>query len=198
MAEERRKTNKERIKEIQTQIISNSKDAHFTKNLIQQLSGLYQMDKLIDIPLKDIKDSIDFGACELHKVKDGYVFIAKGGLYTFVDLRMQSICTMLQTLFDLHNKDDKTEDENIIYENFRDAVLYIFQAPIFASMNEKSLFEIATAILKTFNDYAEEHYTNSEAVEETENDIKANNEAENAAKAMEILAESPLPPEDLG
>lgn len=195
MEDEKRKT-ENKIKEVEAQILSNSKDAHFAKNLIQQLAGFYQMDKLIDVPLKDVKESIDFGACAIHKVKDGYVFVAKGGMETHVSLRMQSICTMLQTLFDLHNKEGKTDDDNALFDAFSSAIQYTFQAPIFSSLDEKALFQNATAILNSYTEFCTENYTNAEAKNETENDYKENAEAEAAAKALETLAESPLPPED--
>lgn len=197
--EKRKKTTAEKIAELKKRIIG-CKDPKLTEQLLNQLLGLHKQSlnepvELI-VPCKEVKETIDFGACKISKTIRGFLFEAKGGLYTFVDLRMQSICTMLQTLFDLHAKDDKTEDENTIYENFRDAVLYTFQAPIFASLNEKSLFEIATANLKTFNDYAEEHYTNAEAVDETEDDIRENIALQNASDALETLANPPLPHED--
>lgn len=195
MAEEKRKT-EDSIKTLTNQIISNSKDAKWTKEMLQQLAGLYQMDKLIDVPLKDVKDIIDFDANVLYKVRDGYVWECKGGMTTHVSVRMSRVCAMLNTIFELHNKEDKTEDEQSLYDSFSTAVAYIFQCPIFSSLNEMALFQNATAILNSYTEYCTEHYSNAEAVDETEEDIRANNEADNAAKAMEILAESPLPPED--
>lgn len=193
---ERRKKTEEEIKEVETLIVNNSKDALFAKGLVQRLSGLYQMDKLIDVPTSDIVEVIDFGACVIYRLRTGYMFEAKGGMQTYISLRMQSICTMLQTLFDLHNKEDKTEDENTIYDAFSSAILYCCQCLIFASMNEESLYGIATDILKRFNEYCAENYEKAEVREETEADIKANIEAENFNTAIQTLVDSPLPPED--
>lgn len=196
--EEKEKKNK--IAELTEQIVGNAKDAHWMRNQVTELLRIQKqecdMNKIIDIPLSDIVEVIDFGACVLYKVKDGFVFEAKGGMITHVSLRMQSICTMLQTLFDLHAKEDKTEEDNTIYEAFSTAILYTFQCPIFSSLNEETLYSNATSILKHFNEYTKEHFDNAKNLTETEEDIKANNEAELIAKGLEILAESPLPPED--
>lgn len=193
-------SNKEKFETLKKQIVGNSKDAQWMEKQIQELLSLHK--KMlhepveIEVPCKEVKETLDFGACRISRTIRGYLFEAKGGLFTFVDLRMQSICTMIQTLFDLHNKEDKTEDDNIVYENFQTAIEYCFQAPIFASLEETSLFEIATAILKTFNDYAVENYVNAEAVDETAQDVRDNIESENMARGLEALANTPLPPED--
>lgn len=194
------RTNADKIKELKARIISNCKDAHWAEQQVTELLRLQkqddEMNKLVDVPLADVKESIDFGACAIHKASSGFVFEAKGGLTAHVSWRMQSVCTMLQTLFDLHHKEDKSDDENTIYAALRDAVLYVFQAPIFASMDEESLYSIATAILKTFNEYAEERYENAEPAPETEEDIKENIQLERQAEFIQQLAEAPLPPED--
>ena len=177
-------------------MVANSKDEAKAREMVAKLGGLYQMDKLIDIPLSDILEVIDFGACVIYKVRDGFVFEAKGGLVTHISYKMQSITTMLQTLFDLHAKEDKTEDENTIYDAFSQSILYCCQCLIFASMNEESLYGIATDILRRFNEYTKDKFDNAEAVPETEEDIKENIEADRLTQGLEILAESPLPPED--
>lgn len=196
MAEEERKTTEDSIKTLTNQIISNSKDAKWAKDMLSQLKGLYQMDKLIDVPLKDVTDKLDFGANVLYKVRDGYVWECKGGMSTHVSLRMQRICVMLNTIFELHNKEDKTENEQSLYDVYSNAVAYIMQCPIFSSLDERTLFQNATSILSTFQEYTNTHYTNAEAVDETEDDIKANAEAEILAQGIEVLANAPLPPED--
>lgn len=189
--EEERKTNEELIKDLTDKIVGNSKDAHFAKSLIQQLAGLYQMDKLIDIPLKYVKETIDLGACAIHRVKDGYVFEAKGGLKTHVSLRMARVCAMLNTLFELRKSGDKE-----LYSSFSTAIEYIFESPIFSSLDERALFQNATAILSSYMEFCTENYANAEAKEESEEDIKSNNEFEQMGQAIEALADVPLPPED--
>lgn len=197
---EQLRTNEKQIKELADKITANAKDPHWAKSQVEELLRLQrqdcEMNKLIDVPLKDVKDTIDFGACAIHRCKDGYVFVAKGGMETHVSWRMSAVCAMLDTLFETHNKEGKDEDENTIYEALSTAVQYVFQAPIFSSLNEKALFDNATALLRSFHEYCDVNYTNAEAVEETEKDIKDNIEAERLAQAAEAIADAPLPPED--
>lgn len=196
MKGERRKTTEEEIKEAETLIVNNSKDARFAKGLIQKLRGLYQMNKLIDVPLKDVTDNLDFGANVLYKVRDGYVWECKGGMTTHVSVRMSRVCAMLNTIFELHNKEDKTEEEQSLYDSFSTAAAYIFQCPIFSSLDERALFQNATAILNAYTEFCTDNFTNAEAVDETEEDIKENIQDEQMANALETLANAPLPPED--
>lgn len=184
------------INKLVNQIVSNSKDVKWAREMLGQLKGFYQMDKLIDVPLSDIVESIDFGACVIYKLRDGFAFEAKGGVITHVSYRMTAITTMLQTLFDLHSKDDKTEDENAIYNSFSSAVLYCFQCIIFSSLDEKTLYGNATDILRRFNEYTNEHYNNAKPTPESEQDIKENIEEENIARGLEAIADAPLPPEE--
>lgn len=191
---------KEKFDTLRQQIIANSKDAKWAENQIGLLLSiqkdlLHEPTELI-VPVKEVKESLDFGSCKISRTIRGYLFEAKGGMHTFVDNRMTSVCDMLQAIFDLHDKEDKTDDENIIYQNARDAILYVFQSPIFASLDERSLFDIAAAILRTFNDYAQECYTDAKPVDETEEDIRDNITFEQAGKAIEQIANAPLPPEE--
>lgn len=201
MAEEKRKkTTAEKIAELKKRIIG-CKDPKLTEQLLNQLLGLhkstFEMNRLLDIPLSEIKDEIDFGANKLYRTIRGYAWECKGGMITFVEHRMARVCAMLNTLFELHNKEDKTEEEQSLYDGFSTAVAYIMQAPIFSSLDERALYQNATSILLTYQEYCVENYTNSEAPGRTEDDYKEDAEFEQQAKAMEILAKSPLPPEDI-
>lgn len=193
-------TNESKIAELAGRIVANAKDPRWAKSQIDELLRLQkqscEMNKLIDVPLKDVTDKLDFGANVLYKVRDGYVWECKGGMTTHVSLRMSRVCAMLSTLFELRNKENKTDDEQALCDSFSTAVVYIFQCPIFSSLNEKALFENATAILRSFHEYCDENYTNAEAAEESEQDIKDNIESERLAQAVEHLADTPLPPED--
>lgn len=190
----------DKIKEIKAQLISISKDAHHAESLISELLRLQkqecEMNKLIDIPLSDVKETIDFGANALHRIAGGYVWEAKGGMTTVVDWRMQSVVNMLADVYKIHHAEDDSDEHQEAFRPYIDAVSIIMQAPIFSSLDARALFDNAASILRTFNEYTNEHYTNAEAVPESENDIRENIEAENMAKGLEALANTPLPPED--
>lgn len=197
---QKKQTIDEQIKNVKVQIASNSKDAEWAKKMLNQLFVLQKQSMTepteLSVPCKEVKASIDLGACKISRTIRGYLFEAKGGLYTFVDLRMGRVCAMLNTLFELHAKDEKSEDEQTVYSTFVNAVEYVFQAPIFASMNETSLFSIATSILHVFNEYCNENFTNAEAPERTEEDYKADVEFEQFEQAAEVLVNAPIPPEE--
>lgn len=194
-----KKTTSEKIAELKKQI-TNCKDARQSEKLLNQLLALhkstFEMNRLLDIPLSEIKEEIDFGATKLYHTIRGYAFECKGGMITFVEHRMSRVCAMFNTIFELNKKEDKTEEEQEIYNQFTYAVGCVMQAPLFGSMSEQALFGIATDIIRHFNDYCESGYVEATAQEETEEDIKENIETENIAKGIEILADSPLPPED--
>ena len=199
MEKKKRKTTTEQIAELKKRIV-NCKDVRQSETLLNQLLGLhkssFEMNRLLDIPLSDIREEIDFGANKLYRSIKGYIWECKGGMTIFVEHRMTRVCTMLNTLFELNAKKNKTEEEQKLYDSFQNAVSYIMQAPIFSSLNEQSLFQNATAILSTFNEYCTENYTNAEAPERTEKDYMEDAEMEIIAKGVETLAESPLSPED--
>lgn len=182
------------IKTIIQEIISNSRDAKWAKSLISKLTGLFKINKFVDVSLSDIISSIDFGACALHKVKNGYLLEAKGGMFTFVDNSMASVCAMLNTLFEL-NKPEKvqSEEDKELFDSFSSAVLYVFQGLIFSSLKDEMLFGVATDILTRFNAYCQENVDNAELHEETAEDIEKNIAFENMGRAMQNIADSPLP-----
>lgn len=188
----------EKIQELKKRIIENSRDESETQSLVFELSDLIQKRetgyKLVDIPLREIKEEIDLGPNKVYKTIRGYVYEAKGGMTTLIEHRMARVCAMFETLFELHKKakkdKDKESDTHKLYEVFQAALMYVMQTPIFASLDEKSLFEISTAILHTFNDYVDANYNNPQPYEETEEDIKQNAELENISEGLDNVLNS--------
>ena len=191
------KTISEKIADAKAQIISNSKDAKWAKTTLDKLISLQKQDDIepveMIVPTKEVKETIDSGSVRISRTIRGFLFEAKGGMYTFVDNRMVAVCAMLHTLFELHNK-ERNEEEESLYFSFQNAVSYIFQTPIFASLDEKMLFRTAADILKNFREYIEIK-ENTAPHEETEKDIESNNVAEQYADALEELKNVPTPPD---
>ena len=191
----------EQINKLVKQIVSNSKDAKWAREMISEFAHLQKqkddMNKEIDIPLSDVTDIIDFGACALKRYKGGFIFEAKGGMQTVVSWRMKSVCDMCQGLFDFRDQKDKSKEEIEIADNFRTAIEFIFQAPIMSSLDERALFQNATAILNSYNEYCTENYTDAEAPERTEQDYLDDAQEELLEKGVEALVNTPLPPEDI-
>lgn len=187
-------TTAERINELKANIESNSKDARYARRMVNELLRLKksecEMNKEIDVNTSDVKDVLDIGPYALKRTNKGILFIAKGGITTLVEPRMASVHSMLVELLEMSHNEDK---DSALYNHFLDAVAYVFQAPIFASMSSESLFDIATSILRSFNDYADKHYSNAETVEETEQDNIDNANADLAAEVMEQIIDAPIP-----
>ena len=165
----------EQIKEVKTQLI-NCKDPRQSEKLVNELLGLHKRSlhtpTELEVPCSEVQETVDFGACKISRTIRGFLFEAKGGMYTFVEHRMASVCAMLNTIFALNKEENKTKKESKIYDTFVTAVEYVMQAPIFASLNEESLFSVATSVLHNFNEYSDRYYTDAQAPEHTEEDYK--------------------------
>lgn len=200
MANQKKKkpTIDEQIKDLKSQIVANSKDAEWTKKMLAKLTSL-QRGALVEpveliVPQKEVQETIDMGSCKISRTIRGYLLEAKGGMFTFVNNRMASVCAMLNTLFEL-NKPEKvqSEEDKELFDSFSSAVLYVFQGLIFSSLKDEMLFGIATDILTRFNAYCQENVDNAELHEETAEDIEKNIAFENMGQAMQNIADSPLP-----
>lgn len=188
----------EQIKELSEQLIANSKDSSWGKKSVAQLKKLllqqFEMNVELHVPCSAVKETVDYGAFKIMRTPQGVLFQCKGGLTTFVEYRMRAVYEMLLSVLETHNSMDKlSEDEKQGAEAFEQAVSYIMQAPIFASISPKILFETATNILRQFREYAENHINDAQPKEETEEDVKANFEAEQTSKAIDELLNSEPP-----
>jgi hypothetical protein len=189
MAKQSKKQSK--LEEVVNLVIANSKDAKYGEKLARNLISLQkQIDNTgveVHIPISTITDSIDFGATKIQRCAQGFLFTAKGGLQVVVSWRMNAACDMIQQLFNFRDNptDDATEKE--FREQYTSAVLYVFQAPLFACLGQNQLFTIALEILRSFNRTAKEVIESATESEETEADVKANIEEENEQQALDNL-----------
>lgn len=188
---------KSKLKECKAKIVANSKDAHFANALIDELIGLQKQADIepteIHIALSDVEKSYDFDSVKLSKTKTGkYIFEAKGGMWTIVDMRMQSLygaCEHICEYLDSPSEDKETDE---LEQSLRDAMMYAFQTPILCSLDQRMLYDLMAKMLETFNAYATELMPKEPATE-TEADIKANIEFEQERKAVEELVNAPIP-----
>lgn len=201
MSEEKKPTIDERIKTLKEQIISNGKDARWTKNMLSELLSLQKQKDVVPVelcvPVQEVRDLADGDSFKVTKTVRGYLFQTRGGeLSTFVDSKYQSVCSMLDTLMGLINKSDKEEYE----QAYLDCISYVMQAPIFAAMglslpaygmtaDHEPLFNIGIAILKEFNRFNEKYFIDAEEHKDTEEDVEENNATENAADALGMIAQ---------
>lgn len=188
---EKKKSLNEQLSDCKKEIIANSKDAAWMK---KQLSKLLSIKGQIDVepvelivPAKEVTDTIDFGACRISRTIRGYLFEAKGGMFTFVDNRMQGVIAMLNALFELH-----MQPRNELKEHVETAVQYVFQAPIFASLKDEMLFGIATEIIKAFNEAYKDEVENAKLREETAQDVEANIAMDNISQVAQDVIEKQI------
>lgn len=201
MAEQKKQTLNEKIKSAKDKIISNSKDAAWTKKMLNELLSLQRQADVepmeLNVPVSEVKDTADADSFKVIRTIRGYLFQTRGGaLSTFVELKYATVCSMLDTLMGLIKKSEKEE-----YERFYiDCISYVMQAPIFAAMGlslpaygkpaeHDSLFNIGTAILKEFGRFSEKHFAEAEVSAETEEDINENIAQENMAHTLENISE---------
>lgn len=190
----------EKLKEVKAKIKANSKDAHFADALISELVSLQKQADIepteIFIPVADVEKSHDFGPAKLSKVKGGkYIFEAKGGMWTIVDIRMQSLYGVCEHIFE--NYENPNEDKEIqeMEESLRNAMIYSFQTPILCSLDQQMLFEVMAQAIKSFNEYAVRIMPQT-ATPETEEDVKKNIEFDSVQKAIEAAVNAPIPDVD--
>lgn len=187
----------EKLKEVKAKIVANSKDAHFANGLIDELIGLQKQADIepteIHIAISDVEKSYDFDAVKLTKTKVGkFIFEAKGGMWTIVDMRMQSLYGACEHICEYLDNPSNDKDTDTLEQTFRDAMMYAFQTPILCSLDQRMLYDMMSQMLESFREYAEE-LTPKEATPETEEDIKANIDFERSGEVLEDIINTHVP-----
>lgn len=186
-----------KIKEVKQLIVSSS-DAKHRGELVEKLLSLQK--SLLHEPIelevlcKDVKKTLDFGATKIMKTKRGYLFVAKGGLYYFVESKVTGVCSMFEVLFDIADKYEKGEIDVSLYTTWTTALQFVLQAPFFASINEEAMFSISNHLLSIYLKLYKDKFENAEVKEENEEDIIENNEMEQMSEAFQNIIDSPVPP----
>lgn len=144
----------------------------------------------IIVPTSEVLGSVDLGNSELKKTIRGYLYTVKGGMQTFVDMRLRGVYEMLDSLYVASTN---TTGKNVIAEGddadalICSAIMYVMQAPIFACLSQDAMFSIAIKILSTFQEGIEKDVENAELKRETQQDIEDNIISENAQKAFDNM-----------
>lgn len=183
----------QRVKEVESQLLANSKDSKFATKLIRQLKSLQKEADLtgveILVPSKSVTDEIDFGATKIQRCAEGFLFTAKGGLQTLISWRMARVCALVEQLFKFRDNPAAEPEMRRMEGVMQSAVLYVLQSPVFASLDALATLDIANAIIQTFNRYAKENIDEALPHDETEEDIKENIEQEKAERVLEQLTQ---------
>lgn len=185
----------DKIKKSKATIIANSNDATFAK---KELSYLLSLQKQADIeavelvvPTKEVEETIEFDSFLVKRTPRGILYQCKNGVSTFVESRATGVYNMLSCFFNKTEVDDETLAEMI--DVYKECVSYVMQAPIFASVDTSLSIDLATHIIRAFNEYVSRNAVNAELHEETAEDIAANKEFADAVEALNQIADSDIP-----
>lgn len=189
----------EKLKKVKAEIISNSKDAHFAQSLIDELMNLQSQASVetteIYIRSADIVKAHDFGPTKLSKLRNGkFLFEAKGGLHTVVDMRMMPLYTTCSHIFDYIDNPSEDNDVDEMEQALRDATIYAFQAPILCSLDQGILYDVIAAMVRSFRERAERIIANasSSVKPETEADVESNIAFEHFSSAIETITDASI------
>lgn len=184
-----------KLSDARAKIIANSKDAHFAEKLIEEFVSLQRQKDVetveLIVPTAEVIGERDMDSIRLVKTQRGFLFEAKGGMSTFVHLRMTSLYEALDALYGLLEKKELDENE----EAFVNASFYILQAPIFCSLDQSLLYGVAANMLNLFNEYTSA-VLDSMPKSETKEDIEKNIEWEKDNAVAEQLVNAQIPPMD--
>lgn len=149
---------KKQIKEVVSQIKTNSKDAHFADKLVDKLLSLKgQLDvepTRIHIEEKDVIKEYDFGSTTYTKYKGGIIFHAKSGMDIVIRPGLHSLYEHINVMLEMKDNYEKlNEDMKKAYENIYTATSWLLTSPIYATIDDNMFFGIATDILKHFDEY---------------------------------------------
>lgn len=157
----------QKIYKLKNEIIDLADDKEKVGELLVNLLDLQKEADVepmeISVPCSDVIEEEDFGAWRIASTKRGALIELKGGMTTFVDMRMKSVYEMLVKTLLIKKQEQKTDEDRELAESYASAIGYVFQAPIFASMSAEMLYDMALFILKQFNANAQQLV--SEAVE---------------------------------
>lgn len=185
----------DKIKESKAKIIAISKDTAFAK---KELSYLLSLQKQADIeavelvvPSKEIEETVECGSYVVKKTPRGILFQCKNGVSTFVESRAIGVHSMLSCFFNKTEVNDEATAEML--EIYKDCVSYAMQAPIFASIDTGISIDLATFLVRAFNEYTSANAVNANLREEAAEDVIANKEFAAAVEALNQIADSDIP-----
>lgn len=171
---------KRQIDEVVKKIKSNSKDAHFAKELTDELlslKGQYDVEPTrVCVEDKDVIKEYDFDNLRFLRCKNCVVFQDKGGFTSVISPRMVALYTHINVLLDMKDRyDTLTDDEKNVYERLYTATIWVLNTPVFATCSDKMFFGIAADVINYFKEFVEEAKNAPLKDEEAEEDAKFEN-----------------------
>lgn len=185
---------KERLDEVKNNLITNSKDAHWAKNAIDELLSLKgQLEHeptLVYLPVKDVENKLEGGTFEMSIMKDGTaVYHTYGGLTVVAKPNLTSLAgTIAEYVGSQEYVATLNEEEKELFDLDLSAFGYIMSLPMFAFSNKEFTYSIASNIVEFLRKSADE-LLNEELHEETSEDIEMNERFKDASLALEEMKE---------
>lgn len=185
---------KERLDEVKNNLITNSKDAHWAKNAIDELLSLKgQLEHeptLVYLPVKDVENKLEGGTFEMSIMKDGTaVYHTYGGLTVVAKPNLTSLAgTIAEYVGSQEYIATLNEEEKELFDLDLSAFGYIMSLPMFAFSNKEFTYSIASNIVEFLRKSADE-LLNEELHEETSEDIEMNERFKDASLALEEMKE---------
>ena len=182
---------REKLTELKKQIKANAKDAHWAENALREYESLVGQLRHEPIVL-DCGKEVDEWAGEtfrITKTTTGVLFHTYGGYSVFCTPNITSLYETLVNYVDNKEVYAKLEGEaKEIHELSLSALAYCVNLPSFVCSDEAFLYDTAGHIVKYLREMSEQ-LLNAPLREETEEDLKANEEFREATLATKELVD---------
>lgn len=184
---------REKLKEVKAKIKANSKDAHFAEALIDELVGLQKQADIepveLIVPTSEVEHTYQIDdVTTLTKTPKGYLYKHGNLTYIWIPFGLNTLWQTMSDLDELLGKEERTEEEDIMIS----MVNRMLQWHTVAFTDAESLIDSANASVNILN-AAMKRYEDRVNPKETKEDIKANTEFAEASKAVESIANEPIP-----
>lgn len=151
---------KNKIEEVKNLIVTNSKDAHWAKNAVEELISLKgQLEHeptIAYLPIKDIEKTLSSDTFEMHVMKDGTaVYHVFGGLTVIARPNLVSLSGII-TDYVLSQDVELSDEEKELFGLDLSAFGYIMSLPMFAFSDPEFKYSIASNIVEYLRKKSEE------------------------------------------
>jgi hypothetical protein len=182
---------KEKLTELKKQIKANAKDAHWVENALREYESLVGQLKHEPIVL-DCGKEVDEWKGEtfrITKTTTGIMYHTYGGYTVFCTPNIASLYEVLNDLVENKDEYEKLEgEEKDNHDLVLSALSYCLSLPSFVCSDEALLYDTAGNVVQWLRETSEQ-LLNAELKEETEEDLKANQEFRDATLAMHDVVE---------
>ena len=192
---------KKKLQEKTKQLTAISKDAHFTKSLIEDILSIKAQMCVEATELyvreKDVIEVFDFDSVCFKVCTTGILFHAKSGYTAWIEPRCRAlfgeIVEMLKAKKEIlalseEERKDFDAEELDMREQFFNAWVHTLEMPVANYIRTKILFDTAAAFLKTFREETD-RMLNQPLHEENAQDLIDNANAQQAEELLDGLAE---------